>query len=378
MQITFVSNFLNHHQVNVADIIYSNPEIDYHFIATMPIPEVIKNSGYEDFSNRPYLICTYENEEQMQLGRSLIDSSDVVVIGSAPEEWVRKRLLENKVTFHYSERWFKRGVWQLFDPRQIISRFKYHVRFRNKRSYMLCASAFAASDCRKVFAYPKKCFKWGYFTQVPELNIEKILEAQNGMSKLKILYISRFLTWKHPEMPVLLARFLKDKDIDFELNMYGSGPEFGRISRLINDLNVLDCVNLCGNRPNNEILHIMRQHHIFLFTSDSNEGWGAVVNEAMSNGCAVVAGNKIGCVPFLIQDKVNGVIFKDQDLRDLVNKALYLIENPTKREEIVRNAYKTMTGLWTPRNAASSFVELAKSALIGNIVSESQGPCSMA
>ena len=171
---------------------------------------------------------------------------------------------------------------------------------------------------------------------------------------------------------------LKDMGIDFELNMYGSGPELDRIKMLINDLDVSDCVNLCGNRSNGEILEIMRQHHIFLFTSDRNEGWGAVVNEAMSNCCAVVAGNRIGSVPFLIRHGENGLIFNDQDLKDLLYKVLYLIENPSKREEIVRNAYRSMHDLWSPRNAASSFVKLAQSALNDKLSPAANGPCSIA
>lgn len=376
--ITFVSNFINHHQVHVADCLANAKGVDYKFIETMEAPAWILTSGYPDYSARPYVIKAYRSEEVMSKARLLIDESDVVIIGSAPDQWVEKRLLNNKVTFHYSERWFKTGYQSMLSPKAWRYWYKNHIRFRNNRSYMLCASAYTAPDVRKVFAYPNKCFKWGYFTKVENLDIEKIIEAQKSVSKLRILYISRFLSWKHPELPVMLARLLKDKDIDFELNMYGTGPELDRIEKLIKDLNVADCVNLCGNRSNDKILQIMRQHHIFLFTSDRNEGWGAVVSEAMSNGCAIVAGNKIGSVPFLIQHKENGMIFRNKDLRDLYNQVLYLIENPLKREQIVKNAYRTLSEIWSPQNAAKSFISLGISALANNITPTDFGPCSKA
>lgn len=378
MQIVFVSNFINHHQVPVADILYSTHGIDYKFVATMPIPEWIKQSGYLDFSNRPYYITAYQNDQSMQQAKELINNADVVIIGAAPKEMVSGRIKNNKVTFHYSERWFRTGFQHILDPRVFTHLYKHHIRFRHKRSYLLCASAFLAPEARRVFAYPHKCFKWGYFTETPSLDVEKILTNQREKSKTRILYISRFLPLKHPELPVKMARRLKDSGIDFELNMYGNGPEYENIKRLIDELDVADCVNLCGNKPNREILEIMRRHHIFLLTSDRNEGWGAVVNEAMSNCCAVVAGEKIGSVPFLIEPYKNGLIFKDRNLDSLVEKTLYMINNPAEREEMVRNAYATMRDVWSPENAVKSLLRLAESALRGDLDAPECGPCSPA
>lgn len=378
MVIVFITNFINHHQVHVADEFHKNPEVTYYFIETEPLPDAMKNSGYPDYSYRPYVISAYKSVSEMDKARGLVDGADIVIIGSAPEFWVAKRLKENKVTFHYSERWFKKGYRDLFSPKAWIYFYRRHTRFRNKRSYMLCASAFTAPDVHIVFAYPNKCFKWGYFTKVPQLDIEKIIQAQRGASRLRILYIARFLVWKHPELPVQLARLLKDKGINFELNMFGSGSELPKIKSLINKLDVKDCVNLCGNRPNDEILEIIREHHIFLFTSDRNEGWGAVVNEAMSNGCAVVASDAVGSVPFLINSGENGLIFNDQNLDDLYLKTMVLIKSPELREQIVRNSYSTMYNLWSPQNAAKNFIKLAKSALQNKIEAVKDGPGSTA
>ncbi len=378
MKIVFVSNFINHHQVPLADALYAEKGIEYYFIARKPLPDEFARSGYADFSDKPYLIKAYESNESMVNARNLIDNAEVVIIGAAPDEWVVNRLNENKVTFHYSERWFKTGYKSLLSPRAWLYWIKNHIRFRNKRSYMLCASAFTSSDVNKIFAYPNKCFKWGYFTKVTSFDIEKNLEASQDVSKLKILYVSRFLIWKHPEMPVELAKVLKAKGYNFEINMYGTGPELDRIRNLIQELDVQDCVNLKGNLPNDEILKEMRNHHIFLFPSDRNEGWGAVVNEAMSNGCVVVGGGKIGCVPFLINHSKNGLIFKDQDQADLNDKVIYLLEHPEERIQMSREAYRTMHEIWSPENAAKRFIKLAKSALEGNIIAEEQGPCSKA
>ena len=119
---------------------------------------------------------------------------------------------------------------------------------------------------------------------------------------------------KHPELPVMLAKRLKDKGYNFHLDMYGRGDELYPTQQLVKSLALNDNVSFYGSLPNEEILKEMRKHEIFLFTSDRNEGWGAVLNESMSNGCAVVASNLIGSVPFLIQDGENGMVFKSGDL----------------------------------------------------------------
>ena len=53
----------------------------------------------------------------------------------------------------------------------------------------------------------------------------------------------------------------------------------------------------------------MERADIYLATSDRQEGWGAVINEAMNSGCAVVADHMMGAVPYLISHEENGMIY---------------------------------------------------------------------
>ena len=160
--------------------------------------------------------------------------------------------------------------------------------------------------------------------------------------------------------------------------MYGSGVELEKTKRLAKSLGVDDVVSFMGNMPNEEILKVMRQHDIFLFTSDQNEGWGAVANEAMSNGCAIVASDSIGSIPFLVKDGENGCVFKSCDLDSLCNKVEYLLDNDSKRQSIAKNAYYTMRDIWSPRNAAMNFLKLVDDLQNSKGISIEEGPCSKA
>lgn len=162
------------------------------------------------------------------------------------------------------------------------------------------------------------------------------------------------------------------------LDMYGSGEELEKTKNLTKFLNVEDVVCFKGNMPNEDILKAMRGHEIFLFTSDKHEGWGAVTNESMSNGCAIVASDAIGSVPFLVEDGVNGCIFRSCDLDSLCEKVEWLLDNNEKRVEMASNAYRTMRDVWSPKNAAKNFMILAEDLLNGKEPSIKEGPCSKA
>ena len=45
------------------------------------------------------------------------------------------------------------------------------------------------------------------------------------------------------------------------------------------------------------------------------ETWGLAVNEAMASGKAVLVSDKCGCYPDLVQDNINGFVFKSNDQR---------------------------------------------------------------
>ena len=364
MTLTFVTNLVHHHQLPVADELYRLLGGDYHYIATDPLPDWLIKGGYDPNIERPYVIRTYQSEKNMDIARNLIDESDIVIFGAAPVDWVYKRKKANKITFHYNERWLKNLSIRLLSPKLIYYRFKHFTQFRNKRTYMLCASAFTAKDVRWYSAFPNKCFKWGYFTKVEEfLKVQYLDLDTSTLENTSIMWCARFLKWKHPELPVKLADRLKKKGYKFYIDMYGSGEELENIKVLISNLGVEDCVRLCGNLPNEEILKEMRKHSIFLFTSDRNEGWGAVLNEAMGNYCAVIGSNEIGSVPYLIKDGYNGLVFKSRSLDDFEKKVIYLLENPKEIVRISNNARETMRTIWSPQNAAKSLMNLVSYAI---------------
>lgn len=377
MKVTMFSNFLNHHQSPFCDEMYKLLKENFTFVSTIKTPDSFIKIGYPDCSNYVYNLNSYLDDYHYQKALELGFDSDIVITGSAPEEFIKERIRLNKPTFRYSERLLKEGNWQLFSPRVLYGLLKVHTRYRFKNIYMLCSSAYQANDMSKVFAYPDKMFKWGYFTSVKEMDIE-LLVSQKPVEKINILWTARFIKWKHPELAVQLAYELKKKGYNFKLQMIGTGDLVDEVRKLIEVLDLDNYVTIIGNMPNSEVCQYMIKANIFLFTSDRNEGWGAVLNEAMSNGCAVVASDAIGAVPFLVENQINGMIYKSESLKSILQQTEKLLVNKSFRDELGTNAYRTLKNVWSPQNAAKNFLLLAKSKLLGEKIIIDKGPCSIA
>ena len=387
MRIVFVSNFINHHQVPLADELYKRLGDNYTFVAREPMPESFRQSGYPDYSDRPYLLNAYESEDALQKMQRLINDADVVIKGHAPDALIEQRLKDGKLTFRNCERFFKEKPWFMTGLRGWLHFLRYYVRFNNKPSYMLASSAYTANDMYHVGAYKNKVFKWGYFTQIDscrggiipnckESEITQRNESNHGITS--IMWCARFLGWKHPELPVQLAAKLKTNGYHFIIDMYGSGEDLQKTQLLAERLNVSDVVKFRGNVPNDEILREMFSHSIFLFTSDQNEGWGAVLNEAMSCGCAAVASNRIGATPYLIKNKRNGLVFESENLDSLYKAVKLLLDDKNYLNKISEEARKTMVELWNPQVASERLINLCENLLHGRLELPSEGPCSMA
>lgn len=380
MTIVFFSNFINHHQANVADELYKLTNRNYTFVELCPIYEWLLKGGYSDLSSRPYVLQAWKNKENMDRAMELLYSADVALF-SCPESWKYEalRAKTGKLTFDVSERWLKRGWFNLASPRLLKFFWYYYTVLAYKNVYKLCSSAFACGDHYKLHSFKNKCYKWGYFTKVDKCNpFEESFSVSTSETLHTIMWCARFLKLKHPELPIQMAARLKEKGYKFVLDMYGSGEEFEPAKALVKYLNVEDVVNFKGNMPNDDILKAMREHELFLFTSDKNEGWGAVANESMSNGCAIVASDAIGSIPFLVNDGVNGCVFESCKLDSLCEKVEWLLDNPEKRLQIAANAYQTMRDVWSPENAANNFLKLVKMLQGGSNTLPIDGPCSKA
>ena len=374
MTFAFVSCYLSVHQVPICEELYRRLGEGFHYISVDRIPAWRLNSGYRDLDlDYPFVIRAYEDEKK---ALAIAENCDVLMIGSAPDKYIKNRLSKNKLTIRCSERLYKNGVNAKLFPRAVGSALLRYHRYINKRLYMLCASAYTAVDCIRFGCYKGKMFKWGYFPETIEYDYNFLLN-QKKHGAVNILWVGRLIDWKHPEMAIEAADYLRKKRISFQMTIVGTGEMTTTIAEAIMQKDLDDAVHLIGAIPVSEVRHYMEKANIFLFTSDRREGWGAVVNEAMNSGCAVIGCDAAGSVPFLIHDGVNGLTFHAGDQAKLNMNIEKVVTRPELCRALGQNAYCTITNEWNAKIAVERLLELIRNDM-KSPEAFVDGPCSVA
>lgn len=375
MRVTFVSNYINHHQIPVSNVLYEQLGENYTFVQTMPMEEERIKLGWNPKDVPPYVRFAYEEEA---FCKQLIMESDVVIWGGLEEEeMLLPRLQAGKPVIRYSERLYKEGQWKAISPRGLRKKYKDHTKYRKAPVYLLCAGAFVASDFHIVRAYPDKMFRWGYFPECKEYDADTLFAGKDGT---EILWAARFIDWKHPEKVVEIARLLKEKGINFHITMIGDGPLREQTGQQIEAYGLQEQVTLTGVKTPAKVREQMEKASVFLMTSDRKEGWGAVMNEAMNSGCVVIADRMEGAALYLVEQGVNGFYCKRPTPEHMAEVIAKLLEDAEECQKIGRKAYATIAETWNAKVAAKRLLQMCESVSKGELFVSpwKEGPCSKA
>ncbi len=376
MRVTFVSNYINHHQIPISTVLYEKWGGGYHFIQTEPMEEERVRQGWNPNTEElPYLL---QYDKQPELCRQLIMDSDVVIFGGTEEEaYIEKRLEQKKIVIRYSERLYREGQWKAISPRGLRKKYHDHTRHQNDPVYLLCSGGYVAHDFEIVKAYRGKRFRWGYFTCFEESTREERMSWKSG-DEIRIAWAGRFISCKQAKDALKAVKILKEKGLLFRLSMIGGGELEQELRLYVEQNNLESYVDFKGFCKPEEVREYMKQAHIFLFTSDYGEGWGAVVNEAMNSGCAMVVSHAVGAAPFLIEHMENGLIYRSRDVLELANRIEYLLQNPEERVRMGEAAYETIATEWNPKSAGEALITMCEEVVEGKVHFRKSGPLSEA
>ena len=376
MKLVYISNYMNHHQLPLCLELRRLLGEDFKFIAMIPVSEERKRLGYSDMNKDHDFVISVTDEG---IGDDEIikmcNECDILLVGSANDKYFHKRLKMGKPTIKCSERYFKNDQRLRDLPRNLLCALKHIKRYEKYPLYYLCASAYTKEDVNKFADYSGRTFKWGYFPAIVEVAApEALLEGKKPGS---ILWVARFLDWKHPEAVLYVAKRLRDEGYDFNVEMLGIGPMYDEFVAKIEAEGLCDLVKAPGSVLSGEVQEKMRLSQIFMFTSDRREGWGAVLNESMGNGCAVVASVLAGSTPYLVKDGENGFTYSEKE--ELYEKVKLLLDDKERCEKMSVAAYETISETWNAKNAARRLCEFCRAIMSGKDLDVFEdGPCSRA
>lgn len=381
MRITFVSNYINHHQMPFSEACFRRLEGEYFFIQTEPMEAERVAMGWAGEVGQLSYVRNWE--EQEALCRQLILESDITIFGWSSKEaemdrLVHQRLEQGRPVLRVSERLYREGQWKAISPKGLIRKYHQHIRYRRKPAYLLCAGAYVASDFHLIGAYPGKMFRFGYFPETIPYTMDQLDKEKPQGGRVELLWAGRLIPLKHPEFALRIAGELKQEGVDFHLHLAGGGEMEACLRQEAAAAGLEDVVTFYGYRQPGEIRRLMEKSHIFLFTSNHLEGWGAVVNEAMNSGCAVVAGSQAGAVPYLIRHGENGLVYHGGSYEDYARLVRQLVAQPEEIRRLGAEACRTITECWNAETAAERLLDFCRNLLQGRVVPAEQGPMSPA
>ena len=356
MKILYVSSVVNHHQIFfVKELEYVfQGNVWYAALETYEQRRMVMN--FPDFEKK-WIVNIVKN-------RSLFDSlfieADVVLCHDRNFYLqMKERLSRGKLTFYFSERWFKDpyGKVRLFNPRMLKLWYEFYHMSKYPNFFYLAQGKYAADDFKFMRICSHRILNFGYFPCIQQHNKGEYLLPQG---KINILWCGRMLKCKN--VPVLVKSFINIAKIraNVHLTIVGQGECEKIVLQLISDYE--DIITHRKFLPTDEVRFLMNQADIYVFPSNGREGWGAVINEAMAEGCAIVGSNQAGSVKTMIKDKVNGLVLYRNDVDEIEEKLLYLIDNPIELNRLKSMSLDSIQK-WSPENVCSRFVQVVNAII---------------
>lgn len=181
--------------------------------------------------------------------------------------------------------------------------------------------------------------------RVHHFNKNKIFVIHNGINinqsnislkenhNFSIGTVCRLKHQKNLKLFIDMARQLLNKKNNLKFIIIGDGPLKSELENYAVKLGLKECIFFLGEKKN--VFDFLRKINVFVLTS-LYEGLSNAIMEAMISGLPVVA-TDVGGNRELISNGETGFLCQPNNISDLVEKVMYIIDNPKKAEEMGRN-----------------------------------------
>jgi glycosyltransferase involved in cell wall biosynthesis len=193
------------------------------------------------------------------------------------------------------------------------------------------ANGIAAIGKRAADAYSKLAYKKTpirnipYYCQVDRLlRIERASESSDDDAHF--LFCGQIVNRKGVELLVRSFCRVANKHAKVRLTLVGDGPLRATLTEYVPQA-IRDRVNWVGFKEADELAPYFAAANVFVLPS-LHDGWGVVVNQAVSAGMAVIASDAVGAAIDLVAHGGNGLIFRSESEQELTTALSFFAENP--------------------------------------------------
>lgn len=170
-------------------------------------------------------------------------------------------------------------------------------------------SHFAVQFYKSLGARKQAIYPFGYFRSKPKLRSQATLRSKN---KIEVVFVGQLTHRKGVDLLLAAILPLLEKHPTLVLSLIGTGDQLEALGKQIVALDIKDRIFLEGAIPSDQIPARLANADLLVLPSRW-DGWGLVVNEALSVGVPVVVSDLCGAAD-LIQQGVNGYVFRSEDM----------------------------------------------------------------
>jgi len=161
-------------------------------------------------------------------------------------------------------------------------------------------------------------------TVIPHFTrIQNTPPLQHNFSTPKLAAFGRFVHEKGFDALIKAIHFLRQKGVDIEVFLGGSGVKFESLKKLCSDLCIEDLVHFCGWVEDVETF--LKKAPFFVLPS-RNESFGIVILEAMASGNCIISTRTRG--PLEILCEKSAFLCDIDDHEDMARAILNATQNP--------------------------------------------------
>ena len=395
-RLTLVNNIPTHHQMPLARELHRILGDRFRCVFLSPVEAERSGMGWSDPSAGAddWVIRAWESPEAAENARRSALTADAALLCTLwayppVPAWARHRLADGLLTLGFSEtrskpslrgRRFKDGR-PAVGPRALLSligalrgQARERRTFASPMCHFLSIGAAAAVHEAARGNFGGRLWKYGYFTDVPD----EAPAARTG-EDLRVLFAGRLLRWKRVEDLIRAAAILPSQAPRTHFTVIGDGSEKQALLSLVGSLGLGGTVEFQPFLPAAQVREEMRRADVLFLGSDDEEGWGAVVNEGMAEGCVPVVSSLCGAGTYLVHHERTGFKY---DVGDVEGLAAILARLAGDRELVQRigvQAWKYVNEEWSQRVAAERIVEFCGAGLEGGPLARFEsGPLSPA
>ena len=304
MTLAYYTNVISPHQIPLAkEIVRRVGAENYRYIYRYELSDERRMLGWDE-RNLPSW-CRHGEDDSPEL----MDVDLLCTGGLRPLDVIARRIAVGKPTYYVTERWFKPlrrcGIPIPGKCRMLVPRYRRMAKrmveyMNNPLCRCLAIGPWAKRDMVSIGVRPDHIYRWGYYVEPsadsPTLQLSHS-HSNSPTSPLKLLWVGRMLALKRVDTIVKAVGHLGGEGV--KLTLVGGGEERRKLERMARGLPV----EFVDSKPIAEIRDVMREHDVYVLASDANEGWGAVVNEALEERMKVLGTFEAGASAALLDEE---------------------------------------------------------------------------